>query len=43
MGGQRTITINGIDIMKNPMEAKRTFGYVPDSPDMFLRLKELNI
>ncbi|UOK44477.1 ABC transporter ATP-binding protein [Bacillus tropicus] len=34
-----TITINGIDIMKNPLEAKRTFGYVPDSPDMFLRLK----
>ncbi|AIY75330.1 ABC transporter ATP-binding protein [Bacillus anthracis] len=34
-----TITINGIDIMKNPMEAKKTFGYVPDSPDMFLRLK----
>ncbi|MED3034642.1 ABC transporter ATP-binding protein [Bacillus tropicus] len=34
-----TITINGKDIMKNPMEAKRTFGYVPDSPDMFLRLK----
>ncbi|MBG9584280.1 ABC transporter [Bacillus thuringiensis] len=34
-----TITINGIDIMKNPMEAKRMFGYVPDSPDMFLRLK----
>ncbi|TKH20321.1 ABC transporter ATP-binding protein [Bacillus wiedmannii] len=33
------ITINGIDIMKNPMEAKKTFGYVPDSPDMFLRLK----
>ncbi|MGE6537707.1 ABC transporter ATP-binding protein [Bacillus luti] len=34
-----TITINGKDIMKEPMEAKRTFGYVPDSPDMFLRLK----
>ncbi|MDJ1474492.1 ABC transporter ATP-binding protein [Bacillus sp. LS15-K4] len=34
-----TITINGKDIMKNPMETKRTFGYVPDSPDMFLRLK----
>lgn len=33
------ITINGKDIMKNPMEAKKTFGYVPDSPDMFLRLK----
>lgn len=34
-----TITINVKDIMKNPMEAKKTFGYVPDSPDMFLRLK----
>ncbi|MCZ6943310.1 ABC transporter ATP-binding protein [Bacillus mycoides] len=34
-----TITINGKDIMRNPMEAKKTFGYVPDSPDMFLRLK----
>ncbi|WHY27184.1 ABC transporter ATP-binding protein [Bacillus wiedmannii] len=34
-----TITINDKDIMKNPMEAKKTFGYVPDSPDMFLRLK----
>ena len=34
-----TITINGKDIMKKPMEAKKTFGYVPDSPDMFLRLK----
>ncbi|PFM58702.1 ABC transporter [Bacillus cereus] len=33
------ITINGKDIMKEPMEAKKTFGYVPDSPDMFLRLK----
>ncbi|EJS70305.1 ABC transporter ATP-binding protein [Bacillus cereus] len=34
-----TIAINGKDIMKEPMEAKKTFGYVPDSPDMFLRLK----
>ncbi|PKR93327.1 hypothetical protein bcere0024_044350 [Bacillus cereus Rock4-18] len=34
-----TITINGKNIMKEPMEAKKTFGYVPDSPDMFLRLK----
>ncbi|PFW59286.1 ABC transporter [Bacillus cereus] len=34
-----TITINGKDIMKEPMEAKKTFGYVPDSPDVFLRLK----
>jgi len=34
-----TITINGKNIMEEPMEAKKTFGYVPDSPDMFLRLK----
>ncbi len=34
-----TILINGKDVMKEPMAAKKTFGYVPDSPDMFLRLK----
>ncbi|WP_369903246.1 ABC transporter ATP-binding protein [Bacillus manliponensis] len=34
-----TISINGKDITKNPLEAKKLFGYVPDSPDMFLRLK----
>lgn len=34
-----SIKINGFDIMKNPLEAKRNFGYVPDSPDMFLKLK----
>lgn len=33
-----TITINGYDIEKNPMQAKKSFGYVPDSPDMFLKL-----
>lgn len=33
------ITINGHDIATAPMEAKKSFGYVPDSPDMFLRLK----
>jgi len=32
------IEINSIDINKNPIEAKEQFGYVPDSPDMFLRL-----
>ncbi|MCL2364831.1 MAG: ABC transporter ATP-binding protein [Defluviitaleaceae bacterium] len=35
------ITINGYDIMAAPIEAKQSFGYVPDSPDMFLRLKGL--
>ncbi|MDM5189056.1 ABC transporter ATP-binding protein [Bacillus sp. DX4.1] len=34
-----TILINGKDVTKEPLEAKKTFGYVPDSPDMFLRLK----
>lgn len=32
------IKINGIDINKDPIKAKEQFGYVPDSPDMFLRL-----
>ncbi|MDF2879893.1 MAG: transporter ATP-binding protein [Clostridiaceae bacterium] len=34
-----SIKVNGIDILKNPIEAKQQIGYVPDSPDMFLRLK----
>ena len=34
-----TIKINGYDISKEPLEAKKQFGFVPDSPDMFLRLK----
>ncbi|GAA0434120.1 MAG: ABC transporter ATP-binding protein [Bacillota bacterium] len=34
-----SITLNGIPIDKNSIEAKKTFGYVPDQPDMFLRLK----
>ena len=33
------IKINGIDTKENPLETKKEFGYVPDSPDMFLRLK----
>jgi len=33
------ITINGIDAQKEPLKAKKQFGYVPDSPDIFLRLK----
>lgn len=36
-----SIMINGIDISERPLEAKRQFGFVPDSPDMFLRLKGL--
>lgn len=35
------IRINGIDIVKDPLKAKRQFGYVSDSPDHFLRLTGL--
>ncbi len=33
------ILIDNVSIQKNPLEAKKKFGFVPDSPDMFLRLK----
>ncbi|MBQ9657953.1 MAG: ABC transporter ATP-binding protein [Clostridia bacterium] len=33
------ILIDGKDIEKQPVEAKKNFGYVPDNPDMFLKLK----
>ena len=33
-----TIMINDYDICKNPLEAKKTIGYMADNPDIFLRL-----
>ncbi len=33
------ILIDNVSIQKSPLEAKKKFGFVPDSPDMFLRLK----
>ena len=36
-----SILIDGLDITKDPLEAKKKFGFVPDSPNMFLRLKGL--
>ena len=33
------ILINNYSIKTNPIEAKKSFGYVPDNPDMFLKLK----
>ena len=33
------ILIDGKSITKEPIEAKKEFGFVPDSPDMFLKLK----
>ncbi|WP_400162598.1 ABC transporter ATP-binding protein [Brevibacillus sp. TJ4] len=35
------VRINGKDMREEPLEAKKQFGYVPDSPDLFLRLKGL--
>ena len=29
------IKINGIDTKENPLETKKEFGYVPDSPDIY--------
>ena len=33
------IFIDGKSITNNPLEAKKNFGFVPDTPDMFLKLK----
>ena len=33
------IIINNNSIKKDPIKAKKCFGYVPDNPDMFLKLK----
>ena len=33
------ILIDNYSISKNPIEAKKNIGYVPDNPDMFLKLK----
>lgn len=34
-----SVTLNGIDMQTAPLEAKRQFGFVADSPDSFLRVK----
>ncbi len=36
-----TITINGLDIQKDPIKAKQNIGYITDNPDMFLKLTGL--
>lgn len=33
------IFIDGNSISKNPIIAKKNFGFVPDNPDIFLKLK----
>jgi ABC-2 type transport system ATP-binding protein len=34
-----SIKVNGLDIKENALAAKQQIGFVPDSPNMFLRLK----
>lgn len=36
-----TITLNGIDVVKEPVRAKREIGYVPDNPDLYERVTGL--
>lgn len=36
-----SILLDGLDIVRDPLKAKKQFGFVPDSPNMFLRLKGL--
>ncbi|MHB1457956.1 MAG: ABC transporter ATP-binding protein [Armatimonadota bacterium] len=33
-----TILVNGIDVQKDPIEAKMNMAYVPDNPDLYERL-----
>lgn len=33
------ILVDGYNIKEKPLEAKKSFGFVPDNPDMFLKLK----
>lgn len=35
---QGDILIDNNSITKNPLQAKKSFGFVPDTPDMFLKL-----
>lgn len=33
-----SISINGFDIKRNPIEAKKEFAYIPDNPDLYANL-----
>jgi ABC-2 type transport system ATP-binding protein len=33
------ITVDGVDVEKEPLKAKKSIGFVPDDPNVFLRLK----
>lgn len=38
---QGEIRVCGFDVVKNSIEAKRRIGFVPDNPNMFLRLRAI--
>ncbi len=38
-----TIKVNGFDVKKQPLKAKASIGYIPDNPDVFLRLKGIEL
>lgn len=38
---QGQILINGFDIQRDAMNAKKSFGYIPDDPNVFPRLKAI--
>ncbi len=33
------LIVNNINVLEDPIRAKRQFGYVPDNPDIYIRLK----
>ena len=37
------ITVGGYNIREDPIKAKQSIGYIADSPDMFLRLKGIEL
>lgn len=38
---QGSVTVNGFDVEKQPIEAKRSIGFVPDNPDLYQKLTGL--
>lgn len=37
-----TIEVNGVDVVKNPFEAKNQIAYLPDNPDLYEHLKGID-
>lgn len=36
------ITVDGLDVAKHPMDAKKVIGYLPDNPDLYDHLKAID-